>query len=420
MNLTGTSDAILDDIARTLPEVRDVLARVDKRIKRKPMREVEPFQAAALYALARQYNHEGARFLEIGTAVGYSAAVLAEAAPNATIITLNPQADEAEVAQQNLGPYANVKVVVERSWDYLASYHYLPFDFIFVDGDHKNVRLDLPWWDMLNNYGLMVFHDFSKEGTRRACMPVYEACQEFAAWLGRADVMVTDDDGVGMIGFGRRADDGEWGSKTDEVPASVLEAAVMHSIQPANRLAALWRVCRNAVNVPGAVVSLGCGEGGAAGLMLHAAGGERPVWLFDTFEGIPEPGEEDGAKARAKYEARGAGNWLNFSEERARAVWAGLGVEGGICKGMIEQTVPLAVDEIGQIAVLHIDVDWYEPTRAALEALYDSLAPGGIIICDDYGHWEGTERAVDAFRRSQGIHAPLMALDYTAHWWRKE
>ena len=48
-----------------------------------------------------------------------------------------------------------------------------------------------------------------------------------------------------------------------------------------------------------------------------------------------------------------------------------------------------------QIALLRLDTDWYESTRHELEHLYPRLATGGVLIVDDYGHWEGARKATD-------------------------
>jgi hypothetical protein len=48
---------------------------------------------------------------------------------------------------------------------------------------------------------------------------------------------------------------------------------------------------------------------------------------------------------------------------------------------------------------VHIDVDMFEPTKAALEFFWDQVVPGGVIVCDDYNSsiFEGANRAVDEF-----------------------
>ncbi len=48
---------------------------------------------------------------------------------------------------------------------------------------------------------------------------------------------------------------------------------------------------------------------------------------------------------------------------------------------------------------VHIDVDLFEPTKAALEFFWDSVVQGGCVVIDDYNStvFEGATRAVDEF-----------------------
>jgi len=160
---------------------------------------MEPFQVAALFALAAQYN--GGNILEIGTFIGHSASIMAQAAPEAKIITLNHAAHEVEEAVRNLREWPNIEVVQALSWDYLDTYGNPMLDMVFVDGDHKRVVRDLPWWGWLEKDGLMLFHDYSP----KLCPPVYNAVNRLGEMLGREpDVMVMDDEGRGMAGFYNR------------------------------------------------------------------------------------------------------------------------------------------------------------------------------------------------------------------------
>ena len=59
--------------------------------------------------------------------------------------------------------------------------------------------------------------------------------------------------------------------------------------------------------------------------------------------------------------------------------------------GKVEDTVPDQAPET--IAILRLDTDWYESTRHELEHLYERLAPGGVLILDDYGMWQGSKDA---------------------------
>jgi hypothetical protein len=55
-----------------------------------------------------------------------------------------------------------------------------------------------------------------------------------------------------------------------------------------------------------------------------------------------------------------------------------------------------------QIALLHIDVDVYEATKACLDNLYERVVKGGIIVFDDYGQIDGATRAINEFVKSIG------------------
>lgn len=168
-------------------------------------REVDLYEAAALYMFASSCNQNGSSILEIGTAEGYSAAVMASAAPEAKIITLNPKEREVLIARRNLKAFDNVHVLCLRSWDYeeFAKLNNLIFDLIFVDGDHDRVHLDLSWWDQLKVGGIMIFHDYApKSAKRRPCAPVYKWVNLFVEWLGRPmDILIKDEYDFGLAVF---------------------------------------------------------------------------------------------------------------------------------------------------------------------------------------------------------------------------
>lgn len=78
--------------------------------------------------------------------------------------------------------------------------------------------------------------------------------------------------------------------------------------------------------------------------------------------------------------------------------------------GDILKTIPTFISskKSQKIALLHIDVDVYEPTKAILEHLWEKLVSGGIIMLDDYGTVEGETNAVDEFFKGKNItiHKP--------------
>jgi len=171
-------------------------------------KEVLPYQAAALYLLASQVPCPGS-ILEIGTSRGFTATTMALAAPWAMVTTLEIDPEKARVAQRAMAELFNVCVIHRASTVYMnritAPEDRHGYDLIFVDGDHKNVKADLPWFNRLNIGGLILFHDYSPADSPHACPPVYDALNEFALTLGRPfDVHIVDDKRAGMVGWYRK------------------------------------------------------------------------------------------------------------------------------------------------------------------------------------------------------------------------
>jgi hypothetical protein len=68
------------------------------------------------------------------------------------------------------------------------------------------------------------------------------------------------------------------------------------------------------------------------------------------------------------------------------------------------------------ISLLRLDTDFYDSTKIELEVLYPHLCEKGILIIDDYGHWQGARRAVDEYMatlRPAGQAPMLNIIDYT-------
>jgi O-methyltransferase len=183
------------------------------------------------------------------------------------------------------------------------------------------------------------------------------------------------------------------------------------------RLAALVELCReiDRKGIEGAIVECGTCNGGTAGVLAAgSSAAARPLWLFDSFEGMPEPGERDGS------EAEGWGGKCLGTEERVRELLRKLGEEGPrvrIVKGWFQDTFPRA--DVGRLALLHVDADWYESVRLCLHRFYDDLAPGGFVVLDDYGWWEGCRAATDEFLRERNLEVEIVRPDEAGAWFRK-
>jgi glycosyltransferase involved in cell wall biosynthesis len=178
--------------------------------------------------------------------------------------------------------------------------------------------------------------------------------------------------------------------------------------------------------IPGDIVECGVWRGGSSMLaalrLLELGDTERSLWLFDTFEGMPEPGEHDadpsGASMAAEWELhRGRTGDAVFAHASLADVQANMATTSfppdrlRYVRGKVEETIPATAPE--RIALLRLDTDWYESTRHELEHLYPRLAPGGVLIIDDYGHWQGARKAVDEWLAALAAPPLLTRLDDT-------
>ncbi|HTI93694.1 MAG TPA: TylF/MycF/NovP-related O-methyltransferase [Puia sp.] len=179
--------------------------------------------------------------------------------------------------------------------------------------------------------------------------------------------------------------------------------------------------------IPGDIVECGVWKGGSmllvARKLARLGDTSRKLFLFDTFEGMSDPGKED----VSAVDQTTAGDLLNaFERTDGDNVWCYSPLEevkanlqktdypfGQIrfIKGKVEDTLP--EPSIGNIALLRLDTDWYESTKHELETLYDLLVPGGVLIIDDYGHWSGSRKAVDEFVAARQLSLFLHRIDYT-------
>jgi O-methyltransferase len=175
--------------------------------------------------------------------------------------------------------------------------------------------------------------------------------------------------------------------------------------------------------IPGDIVECGVWRGGSIMLAKMARTGHGPARryvLFDTFKGMTTPTNHDvsfkGERAAVLFAAderedHNAGCYASRQEVEQNLASVGFAPgEAVLCQGPVEETLRGGRALPDRIALLRLDTDWYESTRTELEILYPRLVSGGVLIVDDYGHWEGSRRAVDEYFRSK---APLLvAVDY--------
>lgn len=241
-----------------------------------------------------------------------------------------------------------------------------------------------------------------------------------------------------ILGFGKRGNGNLsvaassaslGGSPQEEVEDSeTVQFVSPYTMTSPERIRALCSAVRyiEEAGIAGAVVECGVWRGGSmmavARTLLNRSVANRELYLFDTFEGMTEPGPHDisltgeSAVSLLKGADRSEEDrmWCYAPINRVAQALASTNYPHErihLIPGRVEDTLTSAAP--GQIALLRLDTDWYESTRHEMEILFPRLQQGGVLIIDDYGHWQGARKAVDEYVRTHGLKLFLHSIDYT-------
>jgi len=206
--------------------------------------------------------------------------------------------------------------------------------------------------------------------------------------------------------------------------AEIIQAVRPWTMTSAERVYALIQAVRylSANSMAGAIVECGVWRGGSmaavARTLLEMKDLSRDLYLFDTFEGMSEPTEND-----LDYTGRRASDVLlddsgyrcaDAPLERVKNVLYETGYPKEkiyFVQGKVEDTIPgFAPDTI---SLLRLDTDWYASTKHELVHLFPRLSKSGVIIIDDYGHWRGSRQACDEYFAEHNVRILLNRIDYT-------
>ena len=216
--------------------------------------------------------------------------------------------------------------------------------------------------------------------------------------------------------------------------SSAEELKIIREVKPftmtsPERIYGLINAVRYVINnkIPGDLVECGVWKGGSmmtvAKTLLTLNSTDRELHLFDTFAGMTAPSAKDGTSFASatpdemfvqSKNPDGTSQWCYSSlEETRRNVLSVRYPEGKIhfIKGPVEETIPEHAP--AKIALLRLDTDFYESSKHELIHLFPRLVSGGVLILDDYGHWEGQRTAVDEYLGEHKIPLLLNRLDYT-------
>jgi O-methyltransferase len=203
----------------------------------------------------------------------------------------------------------------------------------------------------------------------------------------------------------------------------IIAQVVPWTMTSVERIYALIHAVRyvNSNSIQGDIVECGVWKGGSmaaiARTLLQIQDVKRDLYLFDTFQGMSEPTSKD-----LDYMGRQASDLMietpgvkcaDAPLESVQKVLYDTGYPREklhFVQGKVEETIPVSAPD--SISLLRLDTDWYESTKHELVHLFPRLSRNGVIIIDDYGHWQGSRQACDEYFSRNGIAILLNRIDF--------
>ncbi|QTN29917.1 class I SAM-dependent methyltransferase [Rhodoferax sp. AJA081-3] len=411
-------------------------------------------EALVLYNTALMFK--GKQALEIGCWMGWSACHMALAGVHLTVVdpVLDKSPNRERVAQSlssamqaygSVGDLSLVTGLSPQAVDALAAGE-RKWSLFFIDGNHSG---DNPLNDAMvcerhaEADALILFHDLASPDVAQGLnylarkgwhTMAYNTMQIMGvAWRGNVEPVAHIPDPkipwtlpphlqhTAVSGVSQTEDAGEFLQLLASIrPFTLLSTERLFSLYTHAKL-----LCQR--DIPGNFVECGSYQGGAAALLASVVQRHslrpRKVYAFDTFQGMPEPAEVDRHNGTpANDTAFGAGTLAAPVAEYLAVVCARLGVTSIVepVPGLFAHTLPARKADVGPIALLHADADWYASTMDIFSTLYDAVSTGGVVQIDDFGYWEGCRKAVRDFERISGEVFALQRIDHTGVWFQKK
>jgi predicted O-methyltransferase YrrM len=361
-----------------------------------------------------RYSMNAKNVLEVGVYVGHSLLIMLLANPNMRITAIDIDNRFTQPAIDYLNRVFGYRItfIHADAINGLQSLPYDTFDLVHIDADHndnavyKQFMASMP---LAKDKALFIFDDYD-------------------AVKSTIDGFVTD----GILEY-IKTPDCLWRNTITRLVARNKSDGTIRICQKFSacsherlslNIEAVEQILRE--QIPGDIVEIGVYKGGSMLAMMRTFSVEqstsRKFWLYDTFEGMTAPCEHD--KDLNGYDA----NELMRRNESVKCISGLDEVRSNIeTKSYVpKKNINYVVGDIcktdvfpEKIAVLRLDTDFYESTKFELENFYDLVSPGGYIIIDDYGHWQGCKKAVDEFFTSRLPSITPIKIDYTGIYWRK-
>jgi O-methyltransferase len=181
---------------------------------------------------------------------------------------------------------------------------------------------------------------------------------------------------------------------------SIYNSLSSFTMMPEDGFYANLELAERVKSIQGCVVECGVWRGGMIAGVSRVLGSERDYYLFDSFEGLPPAKPIDGEGALKWQNDKTSINYFDNCAAPQEFAEQAMKIAGAKSFHLIKGWFNESLNQFNpqqQIALLRLDGDWYESTMICLQVLFPHVAPGGLIIIDDYYIWDGCSRATHDF-----------------------
>lgn len=172
----------------------------------------------------------------------------------------------------------------------------------------------------------------------------------------------------------------------------------------------ILREIRKTKKLNGDVVEFGCYVGTTSVFLakeLEEWSEGKTLWLYDSFEGLPEKSRED---RNSLGEVFKKGELLATKKQLiSNLKKSGVARIPKITKGWFSE---LSKEQIpSKISFAFLDGDYYRSILDPLELIWENLEKGAIVVVDDYGNHAlpGASQAVDEWAKKFGLKVRIEA-----------
>lgn len=183
-------------------------------------------------------------------------------------------------------------------------------------------------------------------------------------------------------------------------------------------------------NINGCFVECGVESGAQPKIMaeiLLKNNQVRDIWMYDTFQGLTKPGVNDFTAETATLYKMSSEEVLSYWEssfiDDTHNTWCFTPIDtvkNNINKtGYPEKHLKYVIGDVmktledkgnlpEEISLLRLDTDWYDSSLKEMEVLFPKVVKGGVVIFDDYFHWDGQRKATDEYFEKNNITTKVL------------